>query len=1570
MRTKALVAMLLCCLTIKAANTTTTKSTQITSNVTVAANTDYVLTLTTNIFSSGKYINIPSSAMEHSVIIFKNVKPSVVISTWLSYVRINGATAVNGTNCQVRMYNKGAIIFPYGSSFQPLTCYTGTGYSGTSYSGYTTGSNGGYMKTLTSTELLNNFKSFKLKRGYMVTFATGTAGYGYSRCFVADTEDLEMDLPTVLSGKVSSYRLFQWYNFGKTGIANNTTLATCQALNVQGCYTYNVGDGSNMPDVEWLSHQIQPYWPGVAACGQNEYSCTMKTDNEPANASDDNPATVSQVLGYWEDAMRTGMRLCSPSTYDGSNNAAWFQEFFQAIDERGWRCDLYDIHCYWASFSNLYSYYTAYNRPLLISEWIWGASWNSNGAFGSGVTDSQIVSNTSSILTTLNNAAYVERYFYWNSESKAKIYDNGVTTLGQTYAATDGGLGYNKTYEYVPNVVLSNPYSLSGSIDGNSITLNWADKNGDMMDEIRVQYKTPNGSTWTTLSTVERKDKTGTGNQTYTFTGTLTNASNYYWRVVDVYESTLYESNTLAYISDYVNSATVMPLNIDDFFFQFYSKEASTDLVWAVYDSSSSENRVYYKAKGSDYSDLYQLWTLENNPNGGYSLKNLGESGYYINSANSWNFTTRSATSQAANTAFGLTYMSDGDYWIMTNMAHSMYVGLWDNDKTFTAGDVLAGNRTNPTGTSDAADKLGIRIIPKSDVTSGWDIADIEDGSYYLYNDEYKLYMSAGNKWDTQAIADESGIDFNLAFASTGYTLDSNISNGGNSHYLGSNIFCDSGAFEWSFKEAGTINGMQAYTISDGTSYLACPSTAKSPITTTTNVSAAAAKWILLTRDDLIEMMADASESNPMDVSFLIPGHGFGRNDARFSNWNGGPARNGYAGSDWGDFNGEKYNTTFDVYQLITDAPNGIYEVSMQGFYRDGGYDAAATLRTNGNEALNALLYANDQTLALPSIFSEAGNCGTQGVNQSTYGYIPNGQSDASYYIHDGLYATGPLRFTVVGESLRVGVKKTVSVGSDWTIFDNFKLVYLGPESVDPYWVALEACQQAAEDNESNISGAAQAALEQFEWTRAEYAGKSQSEILQAINVLNNATTISNASQVATDLIQNVDFTGGYSGNASGSRVQVPSEWTFDYTFSGWNDTYVDATNKYFNAWAGTITLANLSQTISNMPNGVYKLSADIMVDNAATNSKTALYGAGTITGRSEEAGSDISGSNDDYANYSTYFEVDNNSATIGIRSDYSYYKVKNITLEFVTNSILKTVQTDNSYLRNHYFWNGREEFEYDATGSDYSNAQTVKVYPQKPNQIIKVLNNSQFANTNNKVVNSTCANLVITDGSPLQITSATGAFTATNATYTRAMGTTAEWGTVILPYPLTTNSSVKFYEIYDVRTEDDVCTLMLEEVEDAVPANTPVVYRKLTSGATSITMAATSASVEFTNGSNEAEYPALTVTGLYFPETMDSGLDNIYYVAQNKFWKASGSLTIPAFRAYFTTSSNVKAINFIVLDDPTNIISIDKQTGEPINLPSNIYNLAGQLVKANATSLDALAPGIYVVGGKKYIKK
>ena len=144
--------------------------TQVTSAVSITEDVDFIITDATPFTSAGS-VNIEN--IEHAVVIISRIKPSAIIKSWMNFIYINGEKAVNGTNCQVRMYNRGAIIFPYGKNYKPLTCYSQKQFQGESSNDYSEGSSGGFMKDLSTSTLNNNIRSFKLKRGYMVTFALG-----------------------------------------------------------------------------------------------------------------------------------------------------------------------------------------------------------------------------------------------------------------------------------------------------------------------------------------------------------------------------------------------------------------------------------------------------------------------------------------------------------------------------------------------------------------------------------------------------------------------------------------------------------------------------------------------------------------------------------------------------------------------------------------------------------------------------------------------------------------------------------------------------------------------------------------------------------------------------------------------------------------------------------------------------------------------------------------------------------------------------------------------------------------------------------------------------------------------------------------------------------------------------------------------------------------------------------------------------------------------------------------------------------------------------------------------------
>ena len=528
-------------LAANAANTVT-KVGQVTGEVTLSENVDYVIQGTTP-FADGAKVNITNT--DHAVLIIQSIRPSHVLSQKLldGHVFVNGEQAVNGENCQVRMYAHGSIVFPYAKDIKPLTVYSEQNYGGTAVNDFGLEHSSGFMNTLTEAKLNNQIRSFKLKRGYMVTFAVGKSGWGYSRCFIADTEDLEFaELPAHLDARISSYRVFQWHDVQKKGLASDTGFGNNETLGTTYCYDWAQGL-SHLPDRECVPHQIYVAWPSVSTCGSVDFACHMQTNNEPGNSADDTPQSVEVILNQWQDLMRTGLRLCSESSHDGS----WshLDQFIAEVDKRGWRCDILDLHCYWASgFGNMEHYYNKYGkRPIWITEFVWGASWNNNGIFAtdrSFSTENQQknLNEMKNILTTLNNSPYVERYAYWNGEADcSKLIRSGVLSLtGEYYRDMKSGMAYRKEYEKVPNVVYTAPSNLAGTWSNQtagSFRLTWSDTNGDMLSEIQLQRKGENDADFVTVQTIAPKDMTGK-TLNYACNDTLTEPGVYEYRVVNV----------------------------------------------------------------------------------------------------------------------------------------------------------------------------------------------------------------------------------------------------------------------------------------------------------------------------------------------------------------------------------------------------------------------------------------------------------------------------------------------------------------------------------------------------------------------------------------------------------------------------------------------------------------------------------------------------------------------------------------------------------------------------------------------------------------------------------------------------------------------------------------------------------------------------------------------------------------------------------------------------------------------------------------------------------------------------
>ena len=555
---RLLTAVLLLMASYAAALATNTKTTvtQVTEDVSLTADVDYHISDATPFTMTGS-IDIVNT--DHAVVIFDNLRPTEA-KVFLGFIKINGATAVDGTNCQLKLYNRGSILLPYGgSAFRPLTVFDGENCTGESNNTLTEGHSGGYMKDI-PTAWNNRIKSFRLKRGYMVTFALKKGGYGYSRCFIAADNDLEVTLPDLMSGRISSYRIFKWYDTSKAGVSGEFDQTSVNKLHVTTLFTWSLGE-SWLPNVECVPHHIYEDWPSSSACGGVTYSPHLKTNNEPKNTNDDRPQDLETILNNWQNLMRTGLRLCSPSSWDGSdywNATGFLADFFNEIDKRGWRCDIIDLHGYWGEGSfttNVNNWANTFKRPVWITEWVWGATWSG----GSGIfkeassrdnpTAADLELNktvVSRILNTLNNNSAVERYYYWNHEANCSklYYDGALTPTGEYYGAMNTGLSYSGYGNYVPAAPPTTAVTdLSGTFTATKkiCKLTWTNQNGDLSKSITVQRRIDTGK-WMNLTSFDGPASEATTK--FTYNDTIDAGGQYTYRIVD----TLYTKKAL--ISD------------------------------------------------------------------------------------------------------------------------------------------------------------------------------------------------------------------------------------------------------------------------------------------------------------------------------------------------------------------------------------------------------------------------------------------------------------------------------------------------------------------------------------------------------------------------------------------------------------------------------------------------------------------------------------------------------------------------------------------------------------------------------------------------------------------------------------------------------------------------------------------------------------------------------------------------------------------------------------------------------------------------------------------------------------
>lgn len=156
--------------------------------------------------------------------------------------------------------------------------------------------------------------------------------------------------------------------------------------------------------------------------------------------------------------------------------------------------------------------------------------------------------------------------------------------------------------------------------------------------------------------------------------------------------------------------------------------------------------------------------------------------------------------------------------------------------------------------------------------------------------------------------------------------------------------------------------------------------------------------------------------------------------------------------------NCEVYQGTFDIYQDITNIPDGVYELSVLAFQRVAENGVASKAHDAGTEDITAFIYANDLETPFTSPYTY-GMAAPSGGDPEDYKYSLNGEDVYIPNSMKGMAAAtteNPNAYTVTvpmlveGGTLRIGVREKRRPSNinnswgDWAIWDNFRLKYVG----------------------------------------------------------------------------------------------------------------------------------------------------------------------------------------------------------------------------------------------------------------------------------------------------------------------------------------------------------------------------------------------------------------------------------------------------------------------------------------------------------------------------------------------
>ena len=401
---------------------------------------------------------------------------------------------------------------------------------------------------------------------------------------------------------------------------------------------------------------------------------------------------------------------------------------------------------------------------------------------------------------------------------------------------------------------------------------------------------------------------------------------------------------------------------------------------------------------------------------------------------------------------------------------------------------------------------------------SAADLPTTGSGEYFIKNVGTGTYLKGDSYWGTKAVVWNDPYYVTVTAADGKYTIQSQQNNGDEKQYFGSDedLYSDAASCQMTISEVDATN--HYFTINNGTGNLYAVSVVEDGATLykvmAGNVDTDYAKWQFISRAEMVTKLDEASASNPVDATFFIKDAGIDVKSVNANSWTtsnvdlGGGGNAGHSAESWN-------KSAFSMSQTVTGLPNGKYRATCYGYYRwnsgtTNDNAAAVTGHENGTEVLNAIFFAGSKETPLMSVAGDANAmafCTTMGWDNNT----PNFQWQAAACFTQGFYLNTIDDIVVTDGTLNIGVKKDTQAGTDWAVFDEFKLYYLG-EDLSIYetpfaeaQAAAVAVDQTAVMNASVLS-ALQTAISNY-GSKAFASFTSVEEITEAISTLNTATT-------------------------------------------------------------------------------------------------------------------------------------------------------------------------------------------------------------------------------------------------------------------------------------------------------------------------------------------------------------------------------------------------------------------------------------------------------------------------------